>query len=203
MKPVNGPLGRLARFWRRVHPGRNPLARRSDRIEGVVLLVVVLGLIIALPLAFFAGGATYREQAAISEQQHATRQLVTATLLEAAPAPRPAIDSSLADNGSPGVRARWTAPDGSARTGTVPAAPGSAAGARVPVWLTESGDPGPAPLNSTEITTTGIVAGAFFWLASASVLVTGYWLARLILDRRRGSRWDHEWAAARQKWARS
>lgn len=202
MKPVNGPFGRLARFWRRIHPGRNPLARRSDRIEGVVLLVVVLGLIIALPLAVLAGGATYREQAAISEQQHATHRLVTATLLEAVPIPSPAVGTSLIDNGSPGVRARWTAPDGAERIGTIAADPGSAAGTRVPLWLAESGDPSPAPLSSTEITTTGIVAGAFFWLASMCVLVTAYWLARLVLDCRRSSRWDHEWAAARQKWAR-
>ncbi|WP_027946267.1 Rv1733c family protein [Amycolatopsis taiwanensis] len=199
---MNGPFGWSARFWRRIHPGRNPLARRSDRVEGAMLLVVVLGMLIALPLAVFVGGATYRGQAAISEQQHATRHLVTATLLEAVPVPTPAADNSIVDNGSPGVRARWTAPDGSERTGAIPADPGTPAGKPVPLWLTASGDPAPAPLNSTEITTAGIVVGAFFWLASASVLVAGYWAGRLILDRRRGSQWDHAWATARQKWAR-
>lgn len=200
---MNGPFGWLARFWRRIHPGRNPLARRSDRVEGALLLVVALGLLIALPLAVFAGGATYRGQAAISEQQHATRHLVTATLIENAPVPTPATDNSFVESGSSGVHARWTAPDGTERTGTIPADPGTEAGTSVPLWLTASGDPAPAPLNSSDITTTGILAGVFFWLASAVVLVGAYWAGRLILDRRRRTRWDHEWATAGQKWARS
>lgn len=200
---MNGPFGRLARFWRRIHPGRNPLARRSDRVEGVLLLVVVLGMLIALPLAILVGGATYRGQAATSERQHATRHLVTATLTENAPAPTPATDNSFAGSGSSGVPARWTALDGTERTGSIPADPGTAADTAVPLWLTESGDPVPAPLSSSDVTTTGILAGVFCWLASAVVLVTGYWVGRLLLDRRRGSRWDHEWATVGEKWARS
>jgi hypothetical protein len=200
---VNGPFGLLARFWRRIHPGRNPLARRSDRVEGVLLLVVVLGMLIALPLAVFAGGAAYRQQVAISAQQHATRHLVTATLIDSAPVPTPVTDDSLISSGSPGVRARWTAPDGTERTGPVPADPGTTAGTTVPLWLTASGEPAPAPLNSSDVVTTGVLAGIFCWLAAAIVLVTGYWVGRLILDRRRGSQWDHEWTTAGQKWARS
>lgn len=200
---MNGPFGRLARFWRRIHPGRNPLARRTDRVEGVLLLVVVLGMLIALPLAVLAGSATYRGQAAISEQQHATRHLVTATLTEDAPIPSPATDNGFVESGSSGVHARWTAPDGTQRTGTIPADPGTKSGATVPLWLTASGEPAPAPLNSSDITTTGILAGVFFWLASAILLVTGYWVGRFLLDRRRGSRWDREWATVGQKWARS
>lgn len=200
---MKGPFGWLARFWRRIHPGRNPLARRSDRIEGVILLVVVIGLLIALPLAVLVGGKTYRDQLAVSEQQHATRHLVTATLLENAPVPTPAVDNSFIDNASSGVHARWVAPDGTERIGTIPVDPGTAAGTPVPLWLTQSGDPAPAPLTTSDVVTTGVLAGVFVWLVAAIVLISGYWIGRLILDRQRDSRWDHEWFAAGQKWARS
>lgn len=202
---MNGPFGRIARFWRRIHLGRNPLARRSDRVEGALLLVVVLGLLIALPLAAFVGSNTYRGQLAVSVEQRASRHLTTATLIEDAPTPVPATDGAYlsAGSGSAGVHARWALPGGAERVGTVPADPGATAGSQVPVWLSATGDPVPAPMTSSDATTTSVLAGIFAWLVIALGLAAVYWTTRLILDRRRALRWDREWLHAGDRWARS
>ncbi|GAA5160491.1 Rv1733c family protein [Amycolatopsis sacchari] len=201
---MNGPFGRTARFWRRIHLGRNPLARRSDRVEAVVLLVAVLGLLIALPLAALVGTNTYRGQLAVSAQQQASRHLTTATLVENAPTPVPATDGAYlsANGGTTGTHARWTLPDGAERVGTVAADPGSPAGTRVPVWLSDAGNPVPAPMTSSDATTTGILAGIFAWLVVALGLTAVYWSVRLVLDRRRAVHWEREWQYAGERWAR-
>ncbi|TNC20334.1 hypothetical protein FG385_31200 [Amycolatopsis alkalitolerans] len=196
----------MARFWRRIHLGRNPLARRSDRVEGVVLLVVVLGLLIALPIAALIGSKTYRGQLAVSAEQRASRHAATATLLEDAPSPVPATDGAYPTAGgtSGGVHASWPLPDGTQRTGTVGADSGATAGTHVPVWLSDStGDPVPAPMTPSDAATTSVLAGIFSWLVAALGLAAVYWTIRLILDRRRATRWDREWMHAGDRWARS
>jgi hypothetical protein len=44
------------------------------------------------------------------------------------------------------VRARWTLPDGTERTGSVKASNGTKAGTPVPVWLDDAGNPVDAPV---------------------------------------------------------
>lgn len=202
---MQGSFGRPARFWRRIHLGRNPLARRSDRVEGALLAVVVLGLLIALPLAALIGTKTYRDQLAVSEQQLSTRHLATATLVQDAPAPVPASDGAYLSAGSAnnaGVLARWTVANGAEKLGTVMADPGTAAGAQVPVWLSDSGDPLPPPLTPADATTTSVLAGVFAWSVAALGLAGLYWSVRLVLDRRRAARWDREWLHVGDRWAR-
>ncbi|MDQ0376817.1 Rv1733c family protein [Amycolatopsis thermophila] len=196
---MTGPIGR---FWRRLHIGRNPLARTSDRVEAALLLVVVLGLLIAIPLAMFTGSRTYGGQLAVSEQQQASRHLVTATLVEDAPTPVPATEGAFSTSGSAGVRAEWTYNGGEPKTGVVAADPGATAGSKVPVWLNEAGDPAPAPISSTDAATTGVLAGIFAWLVAALVLIAAYWVTRFVLDRRRAARWESEWATLGDRWAR-
>ncbi|NIH84941.1 Rv1733c family protein [Amycolatopsis granulosa] len=194
--------GPLRRFWRRLHIGRNPLARTSDRVESALLLVVVLGLLVAIPLAVFTGSRTYGGQLAVSEQQHASRHLVTATVVEDAPAPVPATEGAFSTSGSAGVRAAWTYNGGEPKTGIVPADPGATAGTRIPVWINDAGNPTPAPITATDATTTGVLAGLFAWLVAALALSAAYWITRLVLDRRRAARWENEWATLGDRWAR-
>jgi hypothetical protein len=181
------------------------LARRSDRVEAALLIVVVLGLLIALPLAAFVGTNTYRGQLAVSAEQRASRHLTTATLIEDAPTPVPATDGAYlsSGSGSSGVHARWALPGGAERIGTVAADPGATAGSQVPVWLSDAGDPVPPPMTPPDAATTSVLAGIFSWLVIALGLAAVYWTTRLILDRRRALRWDREWLYAGDRWARS
>lgn len=196
---MTGPFGR---FWRRLHIGRNPLARASDRVEAALLFVVVLGLLVAVPLAAFTGSQAYGGQMAVSEQQFATRHQVTATLIEDAPTPTPATEGVFSTNGSAGAHATWTYNGGEPKTGIVATDPGATVGSTVPVWINDAGDPAPAPVNSTDAATTGVVAGIFAWLVAALTLAAAYGITRLVLDRRRVAKWESEWATLGDRWAR-
>src|SRR4051794_26810607 len=57
------------RIWRRLHPGGNPLARTSDRLEALLLIAVLLGTLLALPIAAAVGSDAYGQRAALSAQQ--------------------------------------------------------------------------------------------------------------------------------------
>ena len=170
-----------------------------------MLLVVVLGVLIALPLAAVVGANTYGGQVALSDQQRATRHLTTATLIENAPTPVPASDGAfvVGSTGTAGVHAQWALAGGAEKVGTITVEPGAAAGTEVPVWLSDSGDPVAAPLTVSDATVTSVLAGIFAWLVVALTLVALYWATRLILDRRRATRWDREWAHVGNRWARS
>jgi hypothetical protein len=199
---VTGPSGYIARFWRRIHIGHNPLARTSDRVEGALLLVVVVGILVALPVAALLGAGTYQEQLALSDQQRASRHLAVATLTEKAPNPLPTTDGAIAPSLSAIVHARWTGPGGAERVGTIPADPGTPAGSTVPVWLTEAGDPAEAPMSEPDVTTSAVLSAFFAWLIAVLILLVTYRTGRFLLDRRRVRRWDLEWASAGEKWAR-
>lgn len=200
---MTGLSGRIARLWRRIHIGHNPLARTSDRIEGVLLLVVVLGILVALPLAAFLAAGTYQGQLALSQQQRVSRHLAVATLTENAPNPLPATDGAVAPPLTANVHAHWAGADGGERVGIVPAEPGTAAGSTVPVWLSDSGDPVDPPLSQSDVTTAAVLSGFFAWLIAVTMLFVAYRTARFLLDRRRVRRWDLEWASVGEKWARS
>jgi len=99
----------------------------------------------------------------------------------------------------------WRLPDGKWRsglltTGNAPGIAGAAAGARVRVWLTRSGEPAdPPPSQSGQVF--GAVALAFGASCGAGmVLAMCYGLARLVLDRRRLAAWESEWALTGPRW---
>ena len=103
---------RLGRWWRGWRPDRNPLRRRSDRAETLILGVLVAAGLAGAPLAAHAAASwTHAMSAREAHAQQAALHLVPATLLEPA---QPEWVYSEAN-------ARWRAPDGHLMTGQVPA----------------------------------------------------------------------------------
>jgi hypothetical protein len=184
------------RIWRRIHPGRNSLARSWDRIEAAALIGVVAGALLALPLAALTGTSTYAKQAAVSTAQRAARHPTTATLLTDAP---PAVDSESV-GGNSAVEARWVLTNGATRTGMIDAPAGTRAGTTVPIWLTNTGNPAPAPPTPTDAAITATLAGAGVWLAAVTLLTIRYWNTRRRLDRLRTAQWDRDWAVMSTQW---
>jgi hypothetical protein len=198
---VNRLLGHIARFWRRVRVGPNPLARRWDRIEAALLSAVVTGAVLAVPVAAFLGTSSYADQVATAAREHLTRHRATATMLADAAPPMAISEGGGVITDTSTVPARWTLPGGIVRTGTVNAPCGSRAGATVPIWLTSTGDQSPPPLTHADAVTAGVLTGAFTWLAATSLLAGLHRGGRVILDRRRTTQWDRDWEKAATQWA--
>jgi hypothetical protein len=184
------PLLRMTRFL--THP--NMLRRRSDRIEGLivaVLLAVFLAVVVAAP---YVGNRVYRSERASAGHLYPTM----AVLSQSGP-----TNSYILGYGE--AAARWRVADGQWRSGTLtmltaPGIGGASAGTRVQVWLSGSGEPAePPPSRPGQVS--GAVILAFALTCGAGiVLLACYWLSRIALDRRRLAGWESAWAQTGPRW---
>ena len=189
--------------WLRRRAGldANPLRRHSDRAEAWIRLSVVVVFLAAGPLAAIAVGHWASDSGAAAARALAAAEHRTqAVLLSNAPA---ASSYPMAGNSvAAWVRARWTAPDGTSRTGEVQAAVGARAGSTVTVWSDASGalagpPPGHAQILSRVITFVAVTSAAL-----AILLLSTLWLTRRALDRRRLAAWETGWTAVEPQWTR-
>ncbi|RSN55996.1 hypothetical protein DMH01_29720 [Amycolatopsis sp. WAC 04182] len=182
----------LVFLWRRIHLGRNPLARIPDRIEAAILVGGVVAALLGVPLAAAAGSEAYATMMERSALETASRHSTTAFLLEDAPPARVGVDGTpSAETAS--VAARWALPDGAFQEALVTADLGASAGDAVTVWLDESGAVVEPPVLPMDATSTGIGVGVGVWLAAVTLLAGGYLVARQLLNRARRAAWDREW----------
>ncbi|MGA5762333.1 hypothetical protein [Nonomuraea bangladeshensis] len=179
---------------RRYRWDRNPLRRRTDRLESALVVAAVLLVLVSVWPAVLAGRATYGAGMAETRVGPGGRQQVTATLLRDAPPARATYGEMPPQ--LPRTPARWTGPDGAARTGEV-TAPGLArSGTAVRIWIDAEGRPATAPKKPLEIVIRGAGMAVFVVLVAALIAVTGFAAGRWALDRRRYRSWDAAWAIA-------
>ena len=194
------PGGCLARTARWLGFDRNPLRRGTDRIEAALRLVLVVLIVAAVPAAaVLAGQRADRLALNRAHAQRAADHLVTAVLLEQAPAigspdPYTSVQTTW-------VPARWQPPGLPSRTGDVLAAAGARKGSTVRIWTGPSGAVTDPPLDHRDITGDVCVAVIATCLFSWLVLLASGALARRALDRRRLSAWDAEWRASGPQWS--
>jgi len=183
---------RWSRAWHLVHPSRNPLARREDRIEAFTVILAIAFVVIALPVAAAVASGVFAARAEQAVTEQSTRYRVEATLLEDGAPIAIAGRAGVVQDTSP-AEAAWVTREGDSRIGEVQATRGTRAGARVPVWLDESGNPVAAPLTVLDARILGVSTGIGLWLAFAVLVLAGYRCVRVVLDRSRSARWQEEW----------
>jgi hypothetical protein len=180
-----------------MHPGRNPLARVTDRIEAALLILMIGGALLALPFAAAFGSDTYAEQSVRAAQEQRTRHPATAVSLVATPNQAYSSDGGGAPTDSTTVPATWSDARGVRHTGDVLAKAGSPAGTEVTIWLDQRGELAAEPLTSSTTVADGIFAAVLVWLAVTGALAGLCWLGCRALDRSRAAAWDRAWAATR------
>ena len=185
-------LGRLVRGLRL---DRNPLRRGSDRAETAMFGVLLAAFLVGAPFAaHVAGSWTYATSIREAHAQQAAFRLVPATLLVGA------ASWSIGEGGAE-AQARWTAPDGQARTGQVFVPSGVPAGSTVLVWTNHAGQLADPPLQHSQVTGRANMARVLAVAALAvMVLIVGL-TGRWTLDRRRLAAWDAEWLATGPRWS--
>ncbi|MBK1782786.1 Rv1733c family protein [Prauserella cavernicola] len=181
----------LTRLLRRLFPGRNPLARSSDRVEGAVLLLALLIPLVAVPFAVTLGSDAYARESRVAAVEATTRHETTAVLLADATITEPGAYSGGRQTVT--VRGEWRLPNGNHRTGRVVADVGLRKGSHVPVWLDRSGQRVDAPRTATMVTWNAIAVAITVWLGIVVVSALGFWGVRVLLDRARWLRWQREW----------
>jgi len=196
MEPRRTPgtswLGRLLRGWR---PDRNPLRRRSDRIELAILSLLVVTFLAGTPVAWHSAGSwAYAVYTREAQLQQAVLRQVPATQLQTAPG----WDASIP--GGAYVIVRWKAPDGQVRTGPVFVPNGTGDGT-VSVWIDRAGQLTDPPLRQAQVEVRARLSGMLAVLVVAVTLFVAGLLTRRALDRRRLAGWDADWLANGPRWS--
>ncbi|CAL9325906.1 Rv1733c family protein [Streptomyces sp. SudanB182_2057] len=173
----------------------NPLRRREDVVEAWVVLAVwviaVVGSVLAGLVTAHAAEQRFAEQRA---HRHAVRAVLVTDV------PHGAAAKWAADGRTQGS-VRWTAPDGTSRTGRTLVAGGLETGALITVWQDDQGRLMPsAPTSRSEgHVVAALFAGAAALAVAAPVLGAGA-VARARLDRRRIAQWGQEWDLVGPRW---
>lgn len=190
MAAFRGPKVWLWR-WR-----RNPLRRRSDRLEAWVVLaawtLTVLGGVVT-------GLVVSRSAENNLDRQRIEWRPVVAQLTEDAPG-----SGTIPASGTERVWAEvsWTTTDGSTRTGQARVAPASTVGTPVTVWTDTDGRMVTRPATESEVRLRSALIGALVGVTAAGVLFVGGRLVRGRLERRRMDQWDEEWERIGPLWGR-
>jgi len=173
---------------------KSSLLRRCDRIEAAILAGLVMIFVIGGPLLAIVAGrmmdaADLREQSA----ERSWREVPT-TVVGAASGP--------GGWESPSLRARWTAPDGQLRTGTVPMPSAVNVGRQLRIWVSATGRPTAPPMARWEIIRDVIVIAIAVPAGLGGVLIAVGGGVRLAVNRRRITGWERAWRAIGPQWSR-
>jgi len=174
--------------------GPNRLRRPTDRLEGSLVALLAAAFLVAVAAAPWFGERLYHAQQADAAHLHPS----TAVLMQAGPS-----DNYLTSTGE--AVARWRAPDGRQERGVLstiaaPGISGAAAGSRVRVWLTGSGQPVAPPVSTAGSIFSSVVLAIGAVLGAAVALFICYWVGRLAIDRRRLAMWTSEWSLTGPRW---
>ena len=188
----------LRRVGRRVGIDRNPLRRTVDRFQAAFTVVLAAAFLVAGPiLAWCAGTAAYRDAV-----HDADRVGVEQFRVDAVVGRNAVAYYSIADGGGAWhlpVPARWTAPDGTPRTGTI-VSDSTRAGTVATVWTDRTGNIISGP-PSADAAARGFGAG-FGTAVGVAGLFTCCWLIVVgLLERRRLARWRTAWLQVEPQWS--
>jgi hypothetical protein len=184
---------RLGRFVRGRRPDHNPLRRASDRVETVVLAVLVIAFVVAAPFAALTAGSYVHARAHQAQlAERVSSYQVPARVLR--------LDSQGTVYGDPQAQVRWTAHDGKVITGEITVPLGATVGSTQWLWTAADGQVTNPPLEDSQVTGQAYFAEGFAVFTLALLLAITGMVARWTLDRRRMAAWDAEWRAAGPRW---
>lgn len=191
---------RTLRKARLLVPDRNPLRRRIDRLEAVLVAVLAALFLAIAPVAAMAAGNWAHAVSARQEAAQRGWRQQPAVLMRAAPLRSPGMYQG--SWGSLWEPVSWTGPGGRARTGWAQVPPGTPAGTVVRVWVDGAGLQTRPPLRPGEVASR--VAGAEVLAPIClGVLLLGIGAtARWRLNKRRIAAWDSAWASIGPRWTR-
>jgi len=190
---------RWARLARRLGLDRNPLRRRIDHAHTCIMAGLLAAFLIGAPLSAILGSHLERAAGQRVWQAQQTWQRVPAVLLQSAqPDPYVVYGSAL----TAWVRARWTAPGGSAHTGEIPVSADKPAGSTVRVWVDSTGHAMGTPLSRGQINSRVLAAAVFAPLGIALLLLTTAVVASVVLEHRRLREWETAWVSIERQWSR-
>jgi hypothetical protein len=167
---------------------RNPLRRRSDRIESAALATALLLCVAALPLAALVGIWMRGELLNTAEHQARTRVPAVGTVLDERP---PAAGVQVYAPTT--ARVAWTTPDGLETVGRVTVPSDARPGSRVTVWTTSQGVPTDPPLTASQVTADAAAVAMSVQATAMGLAWLAFVVVRRLLERGRYRAWETAW----------
>ncbi|WP_405653090.1 hypothetical protein [Streptomyces sp. NBC_00019] len=172
----------------------NPLRRHDDIVEAWIVLavwaVVAVGGTAAGLVTAHAADETFARQRA---ERHSVQAVLLTDVSDGTSSVRSSSDKALAT-------VRWTAPDGSTRTGQTLVDVGQPAQSRVVLWQDDQGALATEPPSPTEAAVEAGALGTLAGFALTGVVYALGALARWRLELRRVDGWGREWDLVGPRW---
>ncbi|SFF99622.1 Rv1733c family protein [Streptomyces mirabilis] len=175
----------------------NPLRRHDDLVEAWVVLAVWLVIAIGGTLTgLLTAHAADASFARLRHERHPVQAVLVASKAQAV--------GIGADTPYDRVRAtvRWTATDGSPRTGQAMVDYGHRVGSKVVVWLNSKEQLTTQPPTASAAAAEAACLGAAGAIAFGGLVFAAGRVARWRLDQRRYDQWGREWDQTEPQWRR-
>ena len=173
------------RWWIARPLGRNPLLRGADRLEALLILVVMAGWLLVVPIAGAVGTAIYDGRHRLYVQEALTRHRVVATVIES-------TAETAEDYYAPAsVRAVWPAAGGE-RTGSFSFDTAAKSGDRLSIWVDADGNYAPPPTPTTLAALDALCCALSILLLAIAVTALVLSLMRYCVNRTRDTQWERE-----------
>ncbi|WP_249265147.1 Rv1733c family protein [Rhodococcus pyridinivorans] len=180
-----GYLRRTRRSLRR----RDPLVRRTDKLEARCFTLMIAVMAILIPVAVWVSATMWSSQLELSEKQNAERVSVTAVLDADALSDSSGWGETVKISSAP---ATWGWGD-ETRHALVQVDSLATAGSEVQVWVEAStGEYTQPPLTTSAAKFTAVLFGVWLWTFSAAAAAGLFALAHWRLEVRRSREWSRD-----------
>ena len=181
----------LGNRWWVLALGRNPLVRRSDRFEALVLCLAVVLTVVSIPIAGAIGTFVHEDRTRLYAEEAQSRHQVTATAIEDGTVVTQQHSVSFT------APAAWTAA-GRDHSEIVTWSGPVKAGDQQSIWVNTDGAKVEPPSPSSRAAADAVAIAISVWLGVAAALAGLVYVVRRGLDHRRHAQWDCELNASRQ-----
>ena len=175
----------LGRYWWMRALGRNPLVRRSDRVEALAVALAIVIAVVATPIAGAIGTSVHDARTLFYAEEAENRHQVTATAIEngSVVVPRDSVSFS--------GRAKWSIA-GSEHIGAIEWPDQAKVGEQQDIWVDSQGEPVGPPPPPSRADTDAVAIALTVWFGVAAAAAGFVYVLRRQLDRRRYADWDRE-----------
>jgi putative copper export protein len=175
----------LGRTWWIRLVGRNPLVRRSDRIEAWSAALALLVIAIATPMVGAIGTSVYGARSQHYAEEAESRHEVVATAME------DATVVELPAHVEFKVRATWNAA-GRVHDEIVEWSDEAKGGERKAIWVDDQGGHARPPSPPSTAVSDAVGIALSVWLGVIATVVGAVSMIRRRLNHRRYAQWEHE-----------
>lgn len=165
--------------------GRHPLVRGSDRLEAIVMTLVMAAAIVVVPVAGAIGTAVHDSRAELYTRLAATRHEVSAEVLA------DTTRSSDPYDELPRTQVRWKYGD-QTHTEMLRSGDWRKAGDHLSIWVNDRGDWVSRPPSSAQAVVDAVAAAVSVWLMVVVAGGTLMAMLRIRLNAHRYAAWERE-----------